>query len=363
MANTCVRLSCPHCGRSLDPGGSECPTCRPPSEKTQLKRNTSAPRTGILVSQPASPRKRRTEVRVANVQAKPAPLLKRILAGLSVLLILIGIVIPFALRRQAGDESAPSAVAARPAEPIAVSPAPSRKEPAPVAEATTPTSPSLSAKDMNTERVVGRREEKVQLQRKERKEDVPVAAAVKAPAVPAVPAAPAPVPPLNKEQANINAAIDRGIRYLKSHPWDHPQHPTGYTALAALTLLECGVSADDPLIQRAAVFIRGQAAKLNHTYQIALSILFLDRLGRQEDHRLLQALSLRLLAGQNAAGGWWYTVPVLPPGDMAQLYKFLRSHQTARAASGRARQAPCRQEAGGQRPVSPVRRAHPDSGH
>ena len=130
-----------------------------------------------------------------------------------------------------------------------------------------------------------------------------------------------------KDPVATNQAIERGVKYLRANTWIHPAHGVGYTALGGLTLLECGVPANDPMVQRAAEFVRAQAGQLGNTYEISLSILFLDRLGQPADHRVLQGLGLRLLAGQNAAGGWTYQCPLLPPSDMAQLYKFLRSHR------------------------------------
>jgi hypothetical protein len=153
----------------------------------------------------------------------------------------------------------------------------------------------------------------------------PAAEARTAPANAAVKAAAAPLG--QGDQLPVNRAIDKGLGYLRSHPWTHNTHSVGYSALAGLTMLECGAGKGDPLVQRAAVLVRAQAATLKHTYSLALTLLFLDRLGEAEDHRLIQGLALRLLAGQNAAGGWHYDCPLLPPSDMAQLYKFLRSHR------------------------------------
>ena len=60
------------------------------------------------------------------------------------------------------------------------------------------------------------------------------------------------------EQADINRAIDQGVLFLKktqlpSGSWAAEGNPNqvGYAALPALTLLECGVPADDPVVKRA----------------------------------------------------------------------------------------------------------------
>src|SRR5262249_37645936 len=81
---------------------------------------------------------------------------------------------------------------------------------------------------------------------------------------------------------------------------------SGMTSLAALTLLECGVPADDPAIQRATGFIRNAAVGEVKTYSLALAIMFLDRLGEGVDGALGEAMAARLLAGQQPDGGWSY---------------------------------------------------------
>jgi hypothetical protein len=133
------------------------------------------------------------------------------------------------------------------------------------------------------------------------------------------------------EQQRIDAAIDKGVQYLKDHQLGDGSWPggppVGYTALAGLTLLECKVSPDDPKVQKAAAFVRGNVARLNKTYELSLAILFLDRLGNPKDNIVIQGLALRLLAGQNEAGGWTYDCPLLTPNEMHHLLVFLQSHR------------------------------------
>ena len=149
------------------------------------------------------------------------------------------------------------------------------------------------------------------------------------------PAAPPPPAntPLTPEQKRINGAIDRGVKFMKttqynSGRWDVGNHPVGYAALPGLTLLECGVPAADPAVQRAAKFVRGHAPTLTATYELSLAILFLDRLGDSRDRALIQTLAIRLIAGQNAAGGWTYDCPALSRADHQHLLGFLRRQQT-----------------------------------
>ena len=100
--------------------------------------------------------------------------------------------------------------------------------------------------------------------------------------------------PLNKEeQARVDRAIDAGVAYLKraqgTHgTWAGPKekYPIGYTALPGLTLLECGVPAEDAAVRRVAAVVRRAVPTLNATYEIALSI-FTGR-GRLEDCYVLE---------------------------------------------------------------------------
>jgi hypothetical protein len=158
------------------------------------------------------------------------------------------------------------------------------------------------------------------------------------PAIPAPPPGPA-VTVDPAEQRQIDDAIVKGVWYLRDR-----QQPTGtwgdtvtglsglsmgLAALPGLTLLECGVPADDPAVQKAAALVRAQAAQLankdRRTYQMSLAILFLDRLGDYNDRGLIQYLALCLIAGQclSTEGGWDYNCPVLDRGMVPQLLELL----------------------------------------
>ncbi|MBI3406792.1 MAG: hypothetical protein HY040_00355 [Planctomycetes bacterium] len=135
--------------------------------------------------------------------------------------------------------------------------------------------------------------------------------------------------PAGLAQARIDDSIGRGVKYLKS-----TQNPTGmfgpgvgrmgFCALPALTLLECGVSAKDPAIQKAAALLRKNAPSVFMTYDLSLTILFFDRLGDPADKPLIQNMAARLIAGQGDAGGWSYNVPILSTKDQGELLAFLR---------------------------------------
>jgi hypothetical protein len=124
------------------------------------------------------------------------------------------------------------------------------------------------------------------------------------------------------EPPGVDQAVDRGLAYLRKlqladGSW--PRGELGATALAGLALLECRVPADDPAVRKAAQKVRTDAIPLTHTYSIALSILFLDRLGDPADGPLLESLAVRLLAGQNDVGGWTYDCPAPPESEVRRL--------------------------------------------
>lgn len=128
-----------------------------------------------------------------------------------------------------------------------------------------------------------------------------------------------------EEQEQVNKAIDRGVEWLKAHQkpsgtWGgNGAHAIGLTALPALTLLECGVPADDARVQKAAQYVRKAVPNMIQTYELALIILFLDRLGDPEDEKRIQTCALRLVAGQSQTGGWTYHCPRLSPANETDL--------------------------------------------
>ena len=141
-------------------------------------------------------------------------------------------------------------------------------------------------------------------------------------------------------QAQVNEAVDRGIVFLFKTQgiwgtWtdDAKKHPIGYAALPGLTLLECGEPKDHPAVRPAASFVRQNCARLDATYELALAILFLDRLGDPADEKLIQTLALRLIAGQSSTGGWNYHCPILSSQQSQQLLAALRGDFKKASAS------------------------------
>jgi len=141
------------------------------------------------------------------------------------------------------------------------------------------------------------------------------------------------------DQDAINRAVERGVTYLKNTQqadgtWGYPQ--VGATALAGLTLIECDVPPSDAAVQKAADHVRRASVHLTHTYSLALSILFLDRLGEEADVPIIESLTVRLLAGQNGNGGWTYQCPDVPDTEARRLAGLLkqRSELTTRPKAG-----------------------------
>jgi hypothetical protein len=154
--------------------------------------------------------------------------------------------------------------------------------------------------------------------------------------------APQRVPPLTaQEKKRVEEAIDRGVAYLRrtqlpTGSWIIGQehylvlrNAAGFAGLGGLALLESGVAAGDPAVQAATRFVRLSGPQLFHTYDIALAVLFLDRLGDTRDRPLIRSLALRLAAGQNSWGGWSYDCPLLTAAQEKKLEQALRKKTRA----------------------------------
>jgi hypothetical protein len=132
----------------------------------------------------------------------------------------------------------------------------------------------------------------------------------------------------------VDEAIEQGVVYLKKHAPDGPmgnRRMSGLHPLVALTLLECGVPANDPVLARLTQLIRADADKLSETYSLSLAILFFDRLGDEGDKKLMRLLAARLLAGQQRDGGWTYDCLALSAADAQLFLTYLDSHPLSAA--------------------------------
>jgi hypothetical protein len=113
------------------------------------------------------------------------------------------------------------------------------------------------------------------------------------------------------ENQTIQDAIKRGVSYLQQvhkpgKGYVGGSHRIGTACLAGLALLETGVPLNDPALANIITFVRDNALSQGRTYEIALTIMFLDRLGDSADEAVVQFLGVRLMAGQLQSGGWNY---------------------------------------------------------
>jgi len=135
------------------------------------------------------------------------------------------------------------------------------------------------------------------------------------------------VPAATEEQ--IEQARLKGMEFLKSQQtkdgnWEYPNYQTGITALCTLALIENGVPISDPVVDKGYRYVKKQVADVKNTYEIALSILLLARVGDRLDRPHIRTLGARLLAGQNKGGGWGYSCPAVEASSLGDLRKLSR---------------------------------------
>ena len=137
------------------------------------------------------------------------------------------------------------------------------------------------------------------------------------------------------------AAIDRGQAFLWSRQKDDgswPAQPVGFpggsTALAAWALMESGVPADDPRIQKALAWL--QETETNRTYTLAVRANAYQRAhartGDAELRKALRADVTRLVRG-SGTGGYTYTVdaPADDLGDKSNSHYAVMGVQAGQA--------------------------------
>lgn len=114
----------------------------------------------------------------------------------------------------------------------------------------------------------------------------------------------------------IDRAAERGVQALRAaYEKGGPvigraadgYNDMGRAALVGLTLLECGVPAEDPLVRKIADKVREQSVDATRVYNLSLGILLFDRLGDDRDVPLIHAMAVRLMEAQFKEGGWSYT--------------------------------------------------------
>jgi hypothetical protein len=132
-----------------------------------------------------------------------------------------------------------------------------------------------------------------------------------------------PSPPANQKE--IDAAIKKAVAWLKGRVTGNGVvagthlDRVGAAAFVGLTLLSCGVPADDPAIVSITQRVRTEGRKEIRIYDLSCCIWFLDKLGSADDVALIRSMALRLMAGQTASGGWHYTCQALTADQETQL--------------------------------------------
>jgi hypothetical protein len=145
-------------------------------------------------------------------------------------------------------------------------------------------------------------------------------------------------PPQHANQKAVDAAIARGAAWLKSQVDAGGSFKgiynerVGAKAFVGLTLLSCGVPADDPAVAAIAQRVRAEGEAETATYHLACCIWFLDKLGSAKDKAMIRKMALQLMAGQLASGGWTYGWPALTPQQETELRTALEGNEPSAAA-------------------------------
>ena len=149
--------------------------------------------------------------------------------------------------------------------------------------------------------------------------------------------------PDNDLKAPMQQAAQKGVSYLKSAQkegnWEHEaaglavQYQGGTSCLAVLALLESGVKADDPIVERGLDYVR--RLQPNKTYIVALQTAVLARAGQAKDKPLLDKNAAWLI--QKAAtlngkiNGWSYPSAQAPADNSNTHYAVLGLHAATKA--------------------------------
>ena len=147
-----------------------------------------------------------------------------------------------------------------------------------------------------------------------------------------------PRPPMaGVDQAQVDAAIEKGIAFLKAG--DSPSINAGNVLftncdeLILLTFLHAGVKPGDPKFQE--LFLRMWDAKMERTYKVALQAMMLEELNRVKYQARIALCAQFLIDNQCKNGQWSYgtPTPAVPPADPVPS-EFLKK-DVATGAKGR----------------------------
>lgn len=127
----------------------------------------------------------------------------------------------------------------------------------------------------------------------------------------------------------VNASRLKALDYIRSKQatdgsWEYPNHEVGITSLCTLALIENGTAIYDTAVDRGYRYVRKNAPEKKDTYDVALGILLLARIGDRQDRPAIRALGAKLLAGQTNSGGWSYTCPNVDASVLQDLKRLDR---------------------------------------
>jgi len=111
----------------------------------------------------------------------------------------------------------------------------------------------------------------------------------------------------SQDPKRVDAAIDKGVQYLKAAP--SPPAPNGSRTddLILLTLLHAGLPESDPAFRR--YFKSVTEAKLERTYDVSLQAMALEELDRVKYQARIHQCAQFLADNQCANGQWSYGTP------------------------------------------------------
>ena len=131
-------------------------------------------------------------------------------------------------------------------------------------------------------------------------------------------------PPEGPDPARVDAAITRGISYLREHvdsgqPYRHGPLTMRTDELVLWTLLHAGVAESDLLFQK--LLERMFAGDLDSTYRVALQAMVLEELDRVKHQKQIWRCAQFLVDNQCRSGQWSYgektIMPDFPLRDVA----------------------------------------------
>lgn len=132
--------------------------------------------------------------------------------------------------------------------------------------------------------------------------------------------------PAAESERVVESARLKGVEFIKSQQgadgsWFFNGHVVGITSLCGLALVENGLPVSDPAVEKAHGYVRRNCDGVQSTYDLALAILFLSRVGDRDSRTSIRDMAAKLIAGQNKEGGWSYTCPKVQANVLADRSK------------------------------------------